>query len=741
MGVTPRRSARISQAGSVTNQSVVTTMTTGGTRQRKKGPLTKVKARKSNAYGASGRVGAAEELSVSTTGFAQAFQNQRGDAVTRDDSDDDDTDELGAETPRMSGALDGHVLRLSPSTAPGTSSRVAPSFSFEDSEGITPSENDMSVSIGNTSKSFGLVHEAGMLFRPLRPESSHPSSDDNEDEFDYEKPLWLKNKTRRLQTHAKTQEHDKIDVDLQASQKRPFQASPAAKAAIQQSVDDLIAEEHARQQRGSVHQHQASPHVPAATQVRKDPRTVNEWLGNLDAGRKHEHGWTWKRVTTYVAGALLALLVLSQLLHQLMPTESASRAGMPTAIGTRIVRSWYDLTDWVMLAGTKKETNLVEEFKIGDGSKDDNAIWSRMRKLYNEFDGRIGEMHDTIAELNNHLPEFMVVRRHPDGRQEVTDEFWNALISKANTSGGNAEWTAFLKNNEEKLRGIFGVPRPVDDSLTRPEAVSRDEFVRLMQERYKTIATRIDQKIDETVKSQAAQIKSIAQVEAKKAIINSIRLDSLAKGNLIANYELTLLKPNYFSLGLGARIDPTLTSATFLNNPHFFANAARKLALVPPRNPPKVALEKWEEPGDCWCAAPNPVNGQAQLAVTVARPLFPTQVTIEHVPMSMMPAKKVTTAPRNIELWVETDQPAHYQYAHRDGVCQNGPAGWTCLGSFTYNIHGSNHRQTFDLDARSSVPVIKAMLRVTSNWGANHTCLYRVRLHGKDAKEDHQYEA
>jgi SUN domain-containing protein 1/2 len=120
--------------------------------------------------------------------------------------------------------------------------------------------------------------------------------------------------------------------------------------------------------------------------------------------------------------------------------------------------------------------------------------------------------------------------------------------------------------------------------------------------------------------------------------------------------------------------------------------------------------------------------------------MFPLQVTIEHVPMSMMPDKKITNAPRHVELWVESDYSAQYQYSHRSGVCQNGPVGWKCLGSFTYNIHGSNHQQTFDLDAQSSVPVNKVMLRVMSNWGADHTCMYRARLHGRDAVEDYQYD-
>jgi SUN domain-containing protein 1/2 len=742
MGATPaRRSARLSQAGSVTNQSVVTTITTGGARQRKKGPLTKVKPRKSNAYGASGRVGAAEELSLSATGFAQAFQNQRGDAVARDDEDeDDDIDELGAETPRMSGALNGRMPPLSPSSELEVSSPVAPGLSFEDSEDITPNEHSLAASVSNTSKSFGPIHEAGMLFRPLRQMSSGPSSEDG-----HAQPLWQRNRARRLKAQINVQEEEEFEFEVPAvPDRRPKPATLAEKAAIDQSVNDLVAEEQARLQREGPPQPLGKPRKQATPERLNNPERVDEWLGNVEKGHENEHEWTWKRYVVPLFWSLIGLAILSQLSRFTTSDqypESARKTGMMTAVNARISNAWYDVADWVMPASrSAKEEQSMAEFMEGDGSSDDKYLWSRLKHIYKEFDGRIGDMHDTIAKLNQHLPEYMVVRRHPDGRREVTDDFWNALISKARSPGGDAEWIDYLKSNREKLRDIFGVSVPSGESDVRPEPVSSNEFLRLVQEQYKTMSTQIDTKVYDAIQAQATQIKAIAQAEAKKAIVDSIRLHTLAQSNLVANYELNLRKANYFSPGLGALIEPALTSATFLDNPRMFARYARWLALVPQRNPPKAALDKWEEPGDCWCAAPNPsMNGQAQLTVSLPRPMFPQQVTIEHLPMSMMPAKKITNAPRLIEFWVETDQRAQYQYAHREGVCQAGPAGWTCLGSFTYNIHASNHQQTFDLDAQSSVPVTKAMLRVTSNWGADHTCLYRVRLHGKDAAADHEY--
>lgn len=740
MGATPaRRSARLSQAGSVTGQSVVTTMTTGSTiRQRKKGPLTKVKPRKSNAYGASGRVGAAEALSVSATGFAQAFQNQRGDDAARDD-EQDDVDELGVETPRMSGALNGHTPLRSPSPEPEAPTPMPPGLSFMDSEDLAPSENGFSASFGNTSKSFGPGHEAGMLFRPIRQQSSRSPSEE-----DYTQPLWQRNRTRRLQAQANVQEAEEVEVEIESVRKQPpKQATPAPKSAIDQSVNELVAEEQARQRNEGPALLRNKPRKQPSQQ-RPNPPHFDEWLGNVEPGLDDESKWSWERYLMplfWTMVGLAGLFCASQLIRFMMSPDSTSRPGVATAVSNRFSTAYYDVADWIMPAERPaKEKQNMDEFKIGDGTIDDNYLWSRMKKIYNEFNARFENMDDTIAKLNQQLPEFVVVRTHPDGRREVTDEFWNALVSKVKSSGGDAEWTDFLKRNENKLRDIFSGNTRGSPADVRPEAVSREEFLTLVQKHYDTMSTKIDEKVYLAVQGQASQIKSIAQVEAKKAMVDAIRLHTLAQSNLLTNYELNLQKANYFSLGLGAVIIPTLTSATFLDDPSPYAIFNRRLPLSRHRNPPKAALDKWEEPGDCWCAAPNPSqNGQVQLTVALPRPVFPQQVTIEHLPMTMMPGKKITTAPRTIEIWVETDQSAEYQYSHREGSCSEGTAGWTCLGSFSYNIHASNHQQTFDLDAQSSVPISKAMLRVTSNWGADHTCLYRVRLHGKDAVEDHQY--
>lgn len=55
------------------------------------------------------------------------------------------------------------------------------------------------------------------------------------------------------------------------------------------------------------------------------------------------------------------------------------------------------------------------------------------------------------------------------------------------------------------------------------------------------------------------------------------------------------------------------------------------------------------------------------------------------------------------------------------------------VGRWQYDINGENHVQRFSLDAVIDIPALrvdKVVFRVKSNWGAENTCLYRLRLYG-----------
>lgn len=57
------------------------------------------------------------------------------------------------------------------------------------------------------------------------------------------------------------------------------------------------------------------------------------------------------------------------------------------------------------------------------------------------------------------------------------------------------------------------------------------------------------------------------------------------------------------------------------------------------------------------------------------------------------------------------------------------------VGKWEYDPHRGSHIQSHALDTvidHPGIRVDKVVVRVKSNWGADSTCLYRVKLHGHE---------
>lgn len=253
---------------------------------------------------------------------------------------------------------------------------------------------------------------------------------------------------------------------------------------------------------------------------------------------------------------------------------------------------------------------------------------------------------------------------------------------------------------------------------------------------------------------------------------------------------------NFFSLGLGTRVDRKLTSPSVgirrtLPRRLYESLGGKRL---PQPNPPETALEAWNDVGDCWCAAPSKTGqGQLQLALQLGQRAILDEVVIEHISASASPDPSV--APREMELWAQFkpfrgQQPAKATETETafTGDSLNKKTGWfglfhsstassssssskpfpsslsSVLDSILKTLHQAypsepenayaNDRllgptyfrlgkweydrtgsaiQHFALDALIDYPMLrvdKVVVRVKSNWGGNHTCLYRIKVHG-----------
>ncbi|KAL4771906.1 hypothetical protein BDW60DRAFT_222833 [Aspergillus nidulans var. acristatus] len=244
-----------------------------------------------------------------------------------------------------------------------------------------------------------------------------------------------------------------------------------------------------------------------------------------------------------------------------------------------------------------------------------------------------------------------------------------------------------------------------------------------------------------------------------------------------SKHRQEIIKTNFLTRGNGVIVDPFLTSpsasrkATWTQRLYFWLSGDKHMRP----QPPLAAMSPWSDFGDCWCSAPK--KGVTQLAVLLGQRIVPEDIVVEHLPKEATIRPQV--APQEMELW------ARYRYVGngrpykntwfaffrgypkniagqdplpsdqtlvRPSVIEALRLAWPGesddkfsddkqLGSdffriakWTYDINDANNIQRFPMNAYIDSPdlrVDKVVFRVNSNWGANETCIYRLKLHGK----------
>jgi hypothetical protein len=364
------------------------------------------------------------------------------------------------------------------------------------------------------------------------------------------------------------------------------------------------------------------------------------------------------------------------------------------------------------------------------------------------------------------------------GRSGISDDLWSAIKSRIESTGIAAgsdgtskasasiadiellidskvsrSWVAWLEQNDKALKkALTGV------------ALTKDDFIKLFQEETVSYQGEVEQKLtelQERIRGVTRQIskleneitscgslkkhecRTIVESMISKAISNS-KLDAIAQGAIDGHANDVLANQvNFFGIGSGARIDPMYSSSAWKQpQPYFKSKRYLDDEGYKPR-PRAAALTDWSEEGDCFCAASDLKGygvGTNNISVILSRNIIPQHLVVEHI----LPGATLDpgATPKDIEVWAYIEELnlrnevrtwSKYQFPDtpKEDVLNEG---WVKIGHVTYDKKdGGNGVQLFKLSdelTRMDAITNHVVIRAINNYGADHTCFYRLKIYG-----------
>jgi hypothetical protein len=342
-------------------------------------------------------------------------------------------------------------------------------------------------------------------------------------------------------------------------------------------------------------------------------------------------------------------------------------------------------------------------------------------------------------------------------------------------------WDRFLHNNRAQLNAWAGeefdsrFPERLKDSINDGVVASKSQFIELVRQNWDDTQKEIKVEIRKLAKDLDGTVRHVGKAEHDavghtkeeikaiskdvfKSMFSTAQLEALSKANKNINVAQSLHRVNHFSQGTGAVVNPKLTSPNFLfpsmdRNPVIKGLSWLLFKPIPSPNPPEVALQRWEEHGDCWCSPSKDAAGFGpSLAVIMHNQIRPDQIVIEHV--SSTGSLEPGSAPKEMELlaYIEHEETYHiikrrseYVFQEENLVDEQHPYGFVRIGTWTYDAHALNNIQSFQPQILLSSfqgpysTTNRLIVRSKNNWGGDSvgfTCLYRVRVNGEIAPKD-----
>lgn len=269
-------------------------------------------------------------------------------------------------------------------------------------------------------------------------------------------------------------------------------------------------------------------------------------------------------------------------------------------------------------------------------------------------------------------------------RQLLLDlqEETSKLVNDERVENAVIEW--FLEDTAERFEGPIEVQSASASNV--PRGSSMDSIRKAIQSRMNVVTADLTGKVDYAAITAGGVI-----IKTGKYATTSSIVDTLPYGNRL----LHTLRLRFYGHGPEAAIMPTY-----------------------PFDPSKAL-------GNCWSfvASPSVLGKYAVFSVSLANPIYATQVAIEHPPRDVNDRAKAA---------IRSFRVVGFEAADATGKA------WD-LGRFEYRL-GDDYLQVFDLEeemGNADIPAIQSLsLLIDSNWGLGYSCLYRLRVHGHQVKDD-----
>lgn len=363
---------------------------------------------------------------------------------------------------------------------------------------------------------------------------------------------------------------------------------------------------------------------------------------------------------------------------------------------------------------------------------------------------------DDMEEIRRMLPSQLVLE-HKNGEYAIPEDFWQALKDRVVENSDLAPlWQGWLLRNENEASKLHSeyLTSIVDSEFEKRQVVPRTEFLEILQQTNNRLMIEYSEQVLKMWRESAPGVEAHAKQAVNDALENTAastlrQLEGLLKAKELQNMHDLLHEVNWFSVPMGSRINPLYTSPTAARPQSWISSIYNLMnpRYIPPYSP-LTALTHWDEAGECWCTNLS-ATGSAQIAVQINKKIHPTSLLIEHIPAKG--TIDIKSAPKDIEIWSDvgnkTEVERFQKILDNNMIrlnCGEAPSeSFICVWTGVYDIHKYDYVQSFTMalgETDIGLATDLMVVRASSNWGAKHTCFYRLRMTGDEDVEGYQPE-